>query len=68
MRVTAVQSLKLKKIHEAGEIESTNIARVTSAALLKRGLIESCPRLYFGPRSLRYRLTDAGKQWVKDHE
>lgn len=49
-------------------IEDQDMPHATGQALLAKKMIEECSRLYFGPRSLRYRLTDAGKQWIKDNE
>jgi hypothetical protein len=64
MRITAVQFRVLSTIHSAPgqELAADKIAGVTQDALLRKGLIEACSRLYFGPRSLRYCLTADGKK------
>jgi hypothetical protein len=70
MRVTPTQAKVLILIsNTAGGYDASYMASVTEESLLRKGLIEKCARLYFGPRTLRYRLTETGKQWVKkQHE
>lgn len=65
-RITPAQSRALAAIHKSPgkQVEATEFATVTWQALLRKGLVEECPRLYFGPRSLRYRLTEDGKGYV----
>jgi hypothetical protein len=66
VRITPVQSRILTAIANAPgkELGADRISRITQEALLRKGLVEACPRLYFGPRSLRYRLTEEGKKLV----
>ena len=69
IKVSKAQSKVLHRIAErdSGAIEADSVAWITSECLLKKKLIEECVRLYFGPRTQRYRLTQAGKDWVKAH-
>lgn len=69
LKLTNFQVTVLKAIRSApgSEIEAKDVPSVTWEALLAKEVIEQCPRLYFGPRSLRYRLTELGKQWVIEY-
>lgn len=66
-RITPAQYRALKAIHTSPgkQVEATEFATVTWAALLRKKLIQECVRLYFGPRSLRYRLSKDGEEWAK---
>lgn len=66
-RITPAQFRALSAIHNSPgkQVEAKEFAGVTWQALLQKGLVEQCPRLYFGPRSLRYRLTEDGKEWAQ---
>ncbi len=62
MPLSPVMCRALEFIHATGEAAVEKFARATWEALLLRGLVEQCSRLYFGPRGLRYRLTPRGKR------
>lgn len=66
-RITPAQFRALSAIHNSPgkQVEAKEFATVTWQALLRKELVEECPRLYFGPRSLRYRLTESGKEWAE---
>lgn len=66
-RITPAQYRALKAIHTSPgkQVEATEFAWVTWDALKRKGLIEECTRLYFGPRSLRYKLTKDGEEWAQ---
>lgn len=66
-RITPAQFRALVAIYNSPgkQVEAEGFATVTWNALLRKGLVEECPRLYFGPRSLRYRLTEDGKEYIR---
>jgi hypothetical protein len=65
-RLTPAQQRAIQAIHNSPgkQVEATEFAGVTWDALLRKGLIKECVRLYFGPRSLRYQLTKDGEGYV----
>lgn len=66
-RITPAQFRALSAIHNSPgkQVEAKEFATVTWQALLRKGFIKECVRLYFGPRSLRYQLTEDGKEWAE---
>jgi hypothetical protein len=62
--VTRVQSETLHEIHRMGDRRAEDCHTVTIRALLRKGLITLVPRLYFGPREERYKLSQVGVKWV----
>lgn len=63
MKVSPVQMAVMVEIDSAvgHELEANDIPTLTFRALLRKGLIEPCARMYFGPRTARYRLTIEAK-------
>lgn len=62
MRLSPAMLRVLREMKKKGELPVEKIPTSTWYALDARGVIESCPRLYFGPRSERYRLSAKGKE------
>lgn len=68
MRITETQFEWLKRLR-CGEMLAAEIPTVTRKSLRKKKLVEECPRMYFGPRSYRLRLSSEGLGtllWLED--
>ena len=61
LRITAGMIVAMVTAKKDGSVLAKHMHPATRDALVKRGLVEECARLYFGPRELQYRLTETGK-------
>jgi len=62
--MTPVMYRTLQEIKRRREMPDEFMNRATRDALFRHGFIEECTKLYFGPRDLRWRLTDLGKKYI----
>lgn len=64
--MTPAQWRVLRDLVGKTEILASDIDPRTASALVGQGMIEDCPRMYFGPRTHRYRATTHGRLSVEE--
>lgn len=63
--MTKAQRRALAMMAEVSSVHGADLHAATRQALRALGYIEECPRLFYGPRDWRFRLTAAGRAEAK---
>jgi len=66
MNLSKTQIAALRKVKARGSVSPDALNRNTLQSLLMRGMLKQSPRLYFGPRDLRYMLSTYGEKVLSE--
>jgi len=66
MNLSKSQIAALRNVKLRGSVPPGFLNRNTLQSLLMRGMLKQAPRLYFGPRDLRYMLSTYGEQVLSE--